>query len=377
MTEDEKQKRPNGAGSVTKLKHKDKASGEIIESRFYYIFYRVNGRQIRESSQSESKMVAQKLLERRMGEAGLGIRPQQDVKNVSYDDVAKAYLDQQRASGVAFFQKRDGSEYLRGVPNLDAFFKGMHVVNISTDTLRRYIDHRHDEGVADPTVRRELVTLRSMLNQARKEQKIRLVDIPHFPMPKDSKPRTGFIDPDVFERLRATLPKRLRLLVTFLYYTGCRVGAAMQITWTMVSKDCKEIELPGEITKNGEALTLPLIGEGLSEVSTMLKKQFRKDGPVFEVTNLRKDWAAACHKLGLGVKDGWRYRGLTIHDLRRSAVRNLVRAGVREDVAMSISGHKTREVFSRYNITDTADIREALIKVGQYAKEQQRKARHA
>ncbi|MFY9583899.1 MAG: hypothetical protein WAR21_05340 [Candidatus Acidiferrales bacterium] len=42
---------------------------------------------------------------------------------------------------------------------------------------------------------------------------------------------------------------------------------------------------------------------------------------------------------------------------------------------MSILGHKTREVFSRYNITDTADIREALIKVGQYAKIQERAGR--
>lgn len=99
--------------------------------------------------------------------------------------------------------------------------------------------------------------------------------------------------------------------------------------------------------------------------------------PVFDAANLRKEWAEACHKLGLGIKDGWRYRGLTIHDLRRSAVRNLIRAGVREDVAMTISGHKTRAVFSRYNITDTTDVREALIKVGQYAKIQQRRAREA
>src|SRR5207253_105987 len=141
------------------------------------------------------------------------------------------------------------------------------------------------------------------------------------------------------------------------------LGAAQKITWTMISKDCKEVELPGEITKNGEPLTLPLVGKGLDEVSTMLKKQFRKEGqPVFDATNLRKEWATACHKLGLGVKDGWRYHGLTIHDLRRSAVRNLIRAGVREDVAMTISGHKTRAVFSRYNITDATDIHEALIK---------------
>ena len=98
---------------------------------------------------------------------------------------------------------------------------------------------------------------------------------------------------------------------------------------------------------------------------------------MFDATNLRKAWADACDKLGLGVKDGWLYDGLTIHDFRRSAVRNLIRAGVREDVAMSISGHKTRAVFSRYNITDTSDIRDALIKVGQYAKIQQRKTRRA
>ena len=109
----------------------------------------------------------------------------------------------------------------------------------------------------------------------------------------------------------------------------------------------------------------------------MLRKMFLKEGPVFDATNLRKEWAEACDKLGLGRRDQWRYLGLQIHDLRRSAVRNLVRAGVREDVAMSISGHKTREVFSRYNITDTADIREALIKVGEYAQVQVRRARRA
>ena len=62
-----------------------------------------------------------------------------------------------------------------------------------------------------------------------------------------------------------------------------------------------------------------------------------------------------------------RYEGLTIHDFRRSAVINLTRAGVPRGIAMSITGHKTEHVFERYNITDTADIREALIKVGKYA----------
>jgi hypothetical protein len=57
---------------------------------------------------------------------------------------------------------------------------------------------------------------------------------------------------------------------------------------------------------------------------------------------------------------------LKIRDLRRSGVRNMVRAGVDRDVAKSISGHKTDSMFSRYNITDERDQREALRRVDLY-----------
>jgi len=165
----------------------------------------------------------------------------------------------------------------------------------------------------------------------------------------------------------------LQPLIVFIYFTGCRLGAAKKITWEMVSKDCSAMELPGEITKSGEPLTLPLAGPGLEEVTKTLKKMSRKKGSVFAITNLRVAWNKTCHKLGLGVYEKRLYKGLTIHDLRRSAARNLIRAGVSRGVAMQITGHKTEAIFERYNITDAADVRDALIKVGTYAQAVQRK----
>jgi integrase len=94
----------------------------------------------------------------------------------------------------------------------------------------------------------------------------------------------------------------------------------------------------------------------------------RKQGRVFDTTNIRKEWTKACAALGLGriiAVEGRpydpRYEALTLHDFRRSAIRNLVTlAGVREKVAMESTGHKTRSVFDRYHIVDTQEVSNAM-----------------
>jgi integrase len=74
-----------------------------------------------------------------------------------------------------------------------------------------------------------------------------------------------------------------------------------------------------------------------------------------QIRNFRKAWATACKAVGLV--------GMLRHDMRRSAVRNMVNRGVPERVAMSITGHKTRAVFDRYHIVSPADLEAAAQKL--------------
>jgi integrase len=139
----------------------------------------------------------------------------------------------------------------------------------------------------------------------------------------------------------------------------------MKIQWSQIVFNGKKVEVRLEASqvKNRTPMTLPLP----DSLAKILRKQCRSEGPVFDDTNLRKAFHSAAVKVGLGT---WRdpenhdagYDGLIPHDLRRSGVRNLVRAGVSK-IAMRISGHKTRHVFQRYDITSTADLHDAMAKV--------------
>jgi len=207
--------------------------------------------------------------------------------------------------------------------------------------------------------------LRRMLHIAHEDGKIQ--SVPKVRFLKEPPARRGFLELAKFEELSAMLPSYLRPLITLLYYCGTRLGEALQIEWTQVDLQRRLIRLEEDQTKNEEPRIVPLP----SVLVMMLEEMKPKTGRVFSDTNLRTEWARACTAVGLGkiqkMKSGrhkWhRYNGLIVHDLRRSAVRNLVNAGVPEKVAMRISGHKTRAVFDRYHIVSAEDVTNAMRRV--------------
>lgn len=197
-----------------------------------------------------------------------------------------------------------------------------------------------------------------------------LTQRPPVPKIKVSNARRGFFADAELEAILQHLPQYLRPLIEVAYICGWRRGELLALQWAQVDWESGTIRLERGTTKSGEPRTFPF-GEhprlaGLlreqREMTSALERATGSVCPWVFHRNGRQlrgwyydSWPTACRKAGVP--------GRLVHDLRRSAVRNLVRAGVSEQVAMTLSGHKSRSVFDRYNITSSADQREAVQKL--------------
>lgn len=234
-------------------------------------------------------------------------------------------------------------------------------LSVSETRIERYKAERLEAKKAPATINRELAALRRAFALGVKQK--RIAQAPGIEMLAENNARQGFAEPGDFEAVVPHLPEYLRDFARFAYASGWRKGELQTLEWSAVDKENTRVTLRREHSKNGEPRVLPLVGE-LAEIISRRREAreyqtptgetalsvyvFHRDGQ--QVGDFRKSWKAACRAAGLAT--------LLFHDLRRSAVRNLDRAGVTQPVAMQITGHKTASVYRRYRIVNE-EIRRA------------------
>jgi integrase len=380
----------------------------------WWIKYYRNGKCFRESSGTTKKMVAKKLMDRREGEIAQGKVPSVLFEKVSFDELAEEFIMDYRINNKKSLDRAELS-----VEHLRAEFGGVKIPDITTPHIQRYVserlkwtcevcDHRFQfkeklhcpkcgetklkKGAANATINRELSALKRMLNLGAKQTPPKVNRVPYIPMLKENNTRKGFFEQGQFLALREAIPAYLRTFVTFGYKVGWRDKEIASLKWG------KNVDLASGIvtlkvgeTKNDEARTVYLD----EELKALLEEQWENRKRVHKITpyvfpnksgdgsivNFRKAWNQACRKakLGYGYRISVKYvqewqdklpQGPIFHDFRRTAIRNMVRSGVPERVAMMISGHKTRSVFDRYNIVNDADLRLAAHRQHAYLESQ-------
>jgi hypothetical protein len=193
---------------------------------------------------------------------------------------------------------------------------------------------------------------------------------------KEDNVRSGFFEHWEYIKLMEKASEHIKPILTFLYYTGWRLNEALNLTWDMVDVDNGIITLPPGTTKNkkGRHFYMPdNVCEMIRNLWSENVAKVRMDAPVpnyvftnRECTDRMKDirgaWKNSCERAGL--------KGKLIHDFRRTAARNYVRAGVPQRVAQELLGHQTPSIFARYDIVSDTDLKTATKKVSEYLNNQ-------
>jgi len=355
-------------GSIYRPKYTDR-NGRERESAIWWIKYYVNGRPIRESTETTDHEDAKKLLKQKEGDATKG-RPVKNMEHkVLFSELAalveKDYELNRYRSAVDI--------ELRHRLHILPFFGKMRASRITEADIDDYILTRRDEQASNATINRELVTIKRAYSLG--IQKKIVSDRPHISMLEEDNVRQGFFEREQLEAIAQYLRAHNRPPSEFAYITGWRKQEVLPLRWPQVDFKAETVRLEPGTTKNREARVFPFTDElrailgGQRAKAEALKKegiitpyvffvetQGRRGRPIGD---FKRNWNSACLKAGLP--------GRIFHDFRRTAVRNLVRAGVPERVAMKMTGHKTRSVFERYNIVSEGDLRAAAERLNEFS----------
>lgn len=370
--------------------------------------YHLHGKEYRQSTGTSDPKEAEKFLNRKLKEVGAAqinarafVTPQQEKVRVS------ALLDELETSFR--IDGKASPQFLSHLKRIKAAFGHYRAIELADGSaIDRYIVEQQDKGTAAATINRGTQVLGQAFKLAVTRKKLCSVPtIRH--LSESGNARQGFFEEPEFRQVLSHLPEYLKDFFLFCYLSGWRTGEVKSLLWANVDADC--IRLRAEDAKNGHGRAIVCAGE-LAQVlegrqaaravetptGTVLSEFIFHDNAQ-PIGDYRKAWQRSCIMAGCGKVvcpncagavepdrvagtristwkcvscgksfkyESLRYVGKVPHDLRRTSVRNNVRAGISEKVCMSISGHRTRSIFDRYNIVSEDDLRDAAQKQEQY-----------
>ncbi len=336
-------------------------------SKNWHIEYWFRGRQMRESSGSAREADAVELLNKRLGEKATGRLVGPQMERTTFEEIVQMLVDDYRVNG-----RRSAGRMQQSVRHLSRFFERHRALDITPDQVTRYISWRlkGTPPAMPATIRNEVAALKRMFTLAHRAGKVPAR--PSFPSIQVHNTRSGFFEEHELRAILMRLPPAVAVLVEFLWLTGWRIGEAMALTWRQVDLKAGVVRLEPGTTKNSEGRTFPF--SACPELARLLESQRKLTSSIERETNqivpyvfhrngkrirsIQTAWRNACDKAG--------YPGRLVHDLRRTAVREMERAGVPRSVAMQLSGHKTESIYRRYAIVSEADLAEGVARRSEF-----------
>jgi integrase len=358
-----------------------RGQGRVFErkgSSFLWIAYYAHGKEERECARhirtgdklevnNKNRHEAERFLKRRLGELAAEqhggrpfVGPQQERVTIGelLDGLERDYKLRDKWS----------VKNASNVKPLRDYFGTWRAIDVTSDAISKYIEGLRAEDYANASINRRTQLLGQAFKVAMRNKQISAA--PFIPrLSEVGNERQGFFETSDFEAVVTKLPEYLQDFARFGFSTGWRKGSIAPLRWADVGEDV--IYLRAENSKTRKAETMPLEGELLSIIERRREARtiededgskrfaeyvFHHDGQ--PIGDFRKAWASACEAANVAHR--------LFHDLRRTASRNMLSAGVPQAVAMKITGHRTDSMFRRYAIVNEEQKREALAKTQQY-----------
>jgi len=357
-----------------------RGSGSIYRrGRVWWLkYYDRDGRARRESSRAENAAQAARLLRRRLGEVASGRRViGADAERLSFEDLARLLSDDWRAN-----ERRSLERLSVALRNLARYFGGWRARDIDFGALQAYRAWRARE-VSAATIRWELGALRRAFKLAARDGR---AECPPFPekLP-GARTRRGFFEVEEWSAVRAHLPAEFQDVGDFAFLTGWRLMEILALRWAQVDLRAGTVRLEPGTTKTGEGRLFPFAE--YPQLREVIERRRARREETQRAAEAITPWVFFFHQRGRfhaagaplfrGRRPSWAFRyawkqaaqaaGLADripHDFRRTAARNMERAGVPRSVAMALGGWKTESMYRRYAIASEADLREAARLLG-------------